>query len=72
MIRLYLDTDELQVAPGTVVAVTLQADSFENPESIESSYTNEVTLPATANNRALSIVTGKLAIRRYQDRGVSS
>jgi hypothetical protein len=51
--RIKIDGQSLDLAPGEIVAVDLQADSLENVGAIQSSYTAEFSVPLTLNNRQI-------------------
>lgn len=50
--RLFIEGQEVDLGEA-VVALTKQADSFLNPESVQADYSNTIQLPDTQKNRAI-------------------
>ncbi|GAB3822187.1 hypothetical protein [Pontibacter rugosus] len=48
--ELYIDNQKVDLAPDAVFAVTVQSNDITKPESVQSSYSNSLTLPYTERN----------------------
>jgi len=49
-VNLYIGSEKLDLPTGEVVAVTLTANNYEEPDKVNSSYTNTFKLPWTRQN----------------------
>lgn len=66
--RVKVGNSELDVKEGEVVAVTIQADSIEGVDQVNSSYTSSFSLPPTKNNlRILGNVQALETANAYTD-----
>ncbi|MHC2992052.1 hypothetical protein OB13_10800 [Pontibacter sp. HJ8] len=51
--ELYIKGQKADLAPDAVFAVTVQSNDITKPDTVQSSYSNTLTLPYTQNNNAL-------------------
>ena len=51
MVKLWINSEEVELMPGEVIATTVQVNDLEDPDTFQSSFTNTFDIPLTRNNR---------------------